>query len=167
MNLKLPEIFLDKRNRYIYYNHKNDKAFLIPESQFKKYNAFHNRFILAIAIGAVIPLAFELEIVYIPIVALVSYIILELIWRSKLLPRLKEIPNYNYEKSHVDFRRKNSKSVDIIKTILYFVAGVLIVYLSFTDPEYEMVEVIIMVLFGIFTLILGIGSFMNLLKRND
>lgn len=167
MALKLPEIFLDKKNRYIYYNHKEERAFEIPKSEFKKYNAFHNRLIVAIAIGAMIPVLFELKIIYMPIIGILTYGFLELIWRNRLFPRLKEIPNYNYKKSYVQIRRTNSKLVDISKTILYFIAGVIIIYLSFTDPKYESIEVVVMLAFGIFTLLLGLKSIFDLIKRND
>lgn len=163
MDLKLAEFFYDKRKRYVYYNHKTEKAYRVNDKDYKKFNAFHNRFIVALTLGVMLPIVFDLEITFIPIIFIVAYIALDLYFKKSILPKLEEIPNYNYAKSIVE-KKKNPIPLDILKTILYIVASVMIIYLTLND-EYEMLESTIMILFGIFSFILGIKSLYDVIKR--
>lgn len=163
MDFKMSEIFLDRKNRNIYYNHRKEKAYLIPDKKVKQYTFFQRRILYALSVAIIITGIFKLNVVWFVGLTLAFYLLMTLTFYLSLLPKLEEIPNYNYEKS-VREKKDPAKSIIIVKSILYFVAAGLIVYLIF-NKDYDQVSRAIMMAFGAFSAFMGLEGLVSLMKR--
>lgn len=163
MNLKMSEIFLDKKNRNVYYNHRKEKAYLIPDKKVKQYTFFQRRILYALSLAIIITGIFNLDVVWFVSLTLGFYLLMTLVFYTSLLPKLEEIPNYNYQKS-VREKKDPSRSIIIVKSILYFIAAGLIGYLIF-NKDYDSVSRTIMIGFGIFSAFMGLEGLFELIKK--
>jgi len=118
-------MYVDERNRDIYYDIFTKNGYIIDEKRAKKFNMFKNRFIL-VFMGAVLAVNFVFDLTMTIIISILALAALEYSFRFKFLTHCTMIPNFKKGKRAV-FDEHEDKPKEILRIILYLLFAVLIV----------------------------------------
>ncbi|NLC41508.1 MAG: hypothetical protein GX775_01445 [Erysipelothrix sp.] len=152
-NNLLAQIFKDKRNQTIYYRPTNKTAYLVPQAEERKVNAFHHRMLLSIAVGAAFYSFFANQLIGAIAISVVLYLAFTYWFFKKILPRLTTFPNYNLEANLPAQPDKDPRRI-LLVGIAYMVLSVLLIVSLFIydNTNTERALYIVFALFG-----LGLG----------
>ncbi|MEY8380712.1 hypothetical protein [Ileibacterium valens] len=126
-------LYIDKKNRIIYYNPLVKKAVMIPKSDYRKFNMYRTRYLAVISAFLIMAILFE-EWFHWPlwlafVLSLIIYAGFEFSF-YKFVNRLPDAPKFNkescvhtYDLSIQPKDRTRAK----VKIVLYFILGILLV----------------------------------------
>ncbi len=156
------ELYQDKAGRHIYLETKTNTPRLVPNSEFKKVNAFHQRVPVAISVGAlfgVITKNYPLGI----FMGVLAFVVFEYILRKRIIPSLNILKKYDIQQNRVPAKELTDTML-WIKLFVYLIAGALLVYLGITDSKDQLSQILV-VAFGLFSIYLGIRSIFEVIDR--
>lgn len=118
-------MYVDERNRDIYYDIFTKNGYVIDEKRAKRFNMFKNRFIL-VFMGAVLAVNFVLDLNVTIILSVLALAALEYSFRFKFLAHCTMIPKFKKGKRAV-FDEHEDKPKEILRIVLYLLFAGLIV----------------------------------------
>lgn len=165
MNLleTLPTFFQDKQNRHIYYQPKTKTAYHIKDKDLVKFNAFYHRYFISLAAGAVLWSLTENIFAGVILTLLTIYATTK-IFHNKILPSTNRLTKYDICTNKKE--NEQSKSIKIVRTIVYFILGFALLYLLiFDNQDYDLLRTILVTFFAILSIYLGSVSFIDSIKH--
>jgi len=140
-DLKYQNIYLDKHNRYIYFDKKNKTGIIIPEIDLRRWQIYKMRYLIPILVGYLVYNIFSFPIWIAVISAIVLLIFLEFSYR-KMIKDYVIINNYQPEE---EFNRqaeiaKEERWKVILRAILYLTLAVLLIVFIFVE-ERELITI--------------------------
>ena len=149
-------MYVDERNRDIYYDIFTKNGYIIDEKRAKKFNMFKNRFIL-VFMGAVLAVNFVLDIKLTIIFSLLVIAALEYSFRFKFLPHCTMIPKFKKGNRAV-FDNHEDKPKEILRIVLYIAFAVLIVMNAYIS-EFDTFMLALSYLASVLAMFAAIRSF--------
>ncbi|MEG0346406.1 MAG: hypothetical protein RR546_08075, partial [Erysipelotrichaceae bacterium] len=133
----------DKHNRFIYYNKSNSTGYIISNDYIDKFRILNCRYMLAIVFGAFIHLLFFPFYISL-IIAIISALYLEYLFRYKVLYQLTTVPNFKVEnsKSQIEILAEDDQGKLILKLILYIALAIGIMLNAF-DQKFDVAMLIV------------------------
>ncbi len=156
------QLYQDKGGRHIYLETKTNTARLVPDKEFKKVNAFHQRIPIAIAVGAMV--GYLTNNPYYGVgIGIIALAVFEYMLRTKIIPSLNPLRKYDIE-ANKPIEREISDRMMYMKVAVYLVAGGLLVYLGIVDSKDQLSQILVIGV-GIFSIFLGIKSIFELMGK--
>ncbi|NLW29738.1 MAG: hypothetical protein GXY98_07605 [Erysipelothrix sp.] len=165
MNLleTLPTLFQDKQKRHIYYQPKTKTAYHIKDKDLVKFNAFYHRYFISLAAGAVLWSLTENIMAGMILVLLTIYATTK-IFHNKILPSTNRLTKYDISANKKE--SEQTKSIKIVRTVVYFMLGFALLYLLiFDNDDYDLIRTILVTVFAILSIYLGSVSFIDSIKH--
>lgn len=131
-------IYVDKRNRIVYYDMITKKGYIIDPKEEEKYKLYQNRFVL---IFCAMILCFDFFSGWLTFMAglAVSFLIIELVFRFAFLNKLRTVANVERAK-HLsvldEVIQTQDKKRALLKATLYSAFGILIIVNAYSS-NYE------------------------------
>ncbi len=142
-------IYLDKKNRYIYWNRFDKNGYLIPLDKVPSFRLYQMRWFLSIA-TVVILNEFFFDGLVIPsaLGGIVVFVFSEYNYRKKFLPNLTRYANFKPDgcMNHIEIMATVETKKLYMLTVLYCVLAILLVLLGITENYSPVLMGIILVI---------------------
>ena len=152
-NPSIPGIYIDKHNRYVYYQKKQKRGIVIPSEDLRKWNLYRSRYFMPIVFGFLL-YSLAPEYLYFEIIGAVALLVyLEYAYR-KALNNYVTIENFEPDESQSPRHRLDDapKSKLIVLVILYLAMTVLLCVYMFTYDTQKIFEIAIIVIADLYFL---------------
>ncbi|NLC06115.1 MAG: hypothetical protein GX778_06315 [Erysipelothrix sp.] len=147
------QLFKDKRGQTIYYHPRSQMAYVVPESEERKVNAFHHRLLLSLAMGAAFFSFFDNQL-WGALALFIGMYVATTFWLfRKLLPRFTTYANYKIEQNLPATPERDPRRL-LVVGVAYIALGVLLLMTLFfyDNTPLERVLYVVISLMG-----LGLG----------
>ncbi len=146
-----PAIFHDKHGQTIYFNKKSGIGYVVPESDFGKFQLLQMRYMLALVVAVLIYSITQIPYWLGGIIFIAVALFCEFTLRFRVLPTYTQYPNFVPEKGQtkLDLMEKEGMKKSILRIALLVIAGILFILLIVTEPDRDMTYKVICVLASI------------------
>lgn len=122
------KVFVDKRNRNIYYNVRTKEAHVIPDKNLRGFNIFYKRFFISVLIAVALWIFTDIPEVLSILAGVIVFVGLELILRKVILPSYTTIANYDLTKNRQPLKQNDpqiGKLMGLMLAAIVFIISVL------------------------------------------
>jgi len=167
-NLQARNIYVDKKHRYIYYEVKTKKAYVIPPDDLQKFSTLQNRFILAGCITIVTYGVFHLGYLVSILAGAAVYLLLEFSYRRTLKQKYVILERFDPQPFVITDSPDQTISGlrSVIASFLFLVMGALAILSLFFNPHsQDLTSRIVMIVIASYAFYLSFKTFSTWLKN--
>lgn len=129
-------IYKDKKGRNVYLNRFNKTGYIITDADEKSYRMYSMRFVLGIIVFILLN-GFVLSPLLSALAGVVVYVILEIRFRTKFLPDLTQVPNFEpaSKESPLIVASREEKKRIMMKCVLYLAFSILMAINTYLQAQ--------------------------------
>ena len=157
------KVFIDQRNRNIYYNVRHKTAYVIPERNMAAFNFFYKRGFISVLLTAGLSMFTTIPIYINIAVGLTLLIVMELLLRKVVLPSYTAIKNYDIRKNRPPLQQNDPRNGRLIGVML---AAIVFIIASLFFPL-EQNQKLFFVAIGVYMFIDALYSLMDNTQSED
>lgn len=148
-------IFVDKKNRHIFYIPRTKTTYVIPEEDVRRMTILRSRWVIALAVGIFV----YFVLLPVPLIAIaagiITYIIFTYLLYKKYLPAYRTIEDYKIDEFEPPKEKMNARQ-RLVGGIGYLLIAAMLVFSVFYY-EYEQTETIL--IYGLLVVMIVIGVY--------
>ena len=151
------KVFIDQRNRNIYYNVRQKTAYVIPDRNMSAFNFFHKRGFISVLLTAGLSMFTNIPVYINVAVGLALFVVLEILLKKVVLPSYTTIKNYDLRKNRPPLKPNDPRNGRLIGVML---AAIVFIIASLFFPL-EQYQKLFFVAIGVYMFIDALYSLMD------
>ncbi len=157
------KVFIDQRNRNIYYNVRHKTAYVIPERNMAAFNFFYKRGFISVLVASGLTMFTKIPVYINVAAAIVLFIVMEILLRKVVLPSYTTIKNYDLRKNRPPLKPNDPRNGRLIGVML---AAIVFIIASLFFPL-EQNQKLFFVAIGVYMFVDALYSLMDNTQSED